>query len=71
MHISTKWQQVAVFVKLSNGINAAEVDIELMVLGDTSKDVSKSPMLSPLDALGPTLYRIAWYKLECPHYGGL
>ena len=30
-----------------------------------------SPMLSPLDALGPTLYRIAWYKLECPHYGGL
>ena len=26
-------------------------------------------MLSTLDALGPTLYSIAWYKLECPHDG--
>ena len=31
----------------------------------------QSPMYSTLDALGPTLYRIAWYKLEWPHDGGV
>ena len=30
-----------------------------------------SPMYSPLDALGPSLYRIAWYKMEWPHDGAV